>query len=151
MDFEQIDSQFELNVCLNNSRDLLVKFARGKDNSVAALAVKNLLMLGLARSSVEDFLILTSILEEKEAAGCPIDLREELKILNSLQGNDDKSDDAKEIDLEKQVQESEPIKMRMLHEGWDLFQKEHSWATDGEFIYVAMQRKGLFKVRATDG
>jgi hypothetical protein len=55
----------------------------GTDRRVVVLAYKVLLMLGLARSSVEDLLVLCSLLKEKKHSD--IDLRDELKILRDIE------------------------------------------------------------------
>jgi len=50
-------------------------------------------MLCIVRNSIEDALILASILEDKAKLGNPIDLREELHILNLIIGNSDTKSD----------------------------------------------------------
>jgi len=71
-----------LDAQLNHARVFLVDLIQDKatEMKVVTLACKVLLMLGLARSNVEDFLILSALLSKPRTF--TIDLRDELKILH---------------------------------------------------------------------
>ena len=56
--------RFEFDASLNEARNLLVQMIRNKSPAISVLAFKVLLMLGLIRSCVEDFLVLISLIEE---------------------------------------------------------------------------------------
>jgi len=77
-------TSFVLDASLNDARAFLLELASesSTDQRVVVLAYKVLLMLGLARSSVEDLLVLTTHLGEK---GHTVDLRDELKILRDME------------------------------------------------------------------
>jgi hypothetical protein len=77
-------TSFVLDASLNDARAFLLELASdsGTDRRAVVLAYKVLLMLGLARSSVEDLLVLCSLLREK---GQHVDLRDELKILRDME------------------------------------------------------------------
>jgi hypothetical protein len=118
-----LNERLELNSCLNNARSLLVEFARGSDAKIATLAAKNLLMLSLVRNSIEDSLILASVLEEKAAKAESLDVREELQVMYALMGNKESKGDQVESDFKlgaRVLMEVGDFKMRMLHEGWNI-------------------------------
>lgn len=75
---------FMIDQNLNDARTFLVSIIQDKssDNRTRELSMKLIFLLGLARSNVEDFLIVAQLLGKEEGQ---VDLRKELSLIkNSL-------------------------------------------------------------------
>jgi hypothetical protein len=85
MHTRHFEQNFELDSCLNDGRKYLVQLAKSEMKKVRELACKVILMLGLARENVEDFLVLISLIKELAEKGVSVDLRDELMLLEQAQ------------------------------------------------------------------
>ena len=106
--------------------------------------------LGLARSSVEDFLFLISLHQKNK----DIDLREELQMLRQLEQSDVSvlSEDTKYDPREVSYLGHSPTEMPIsILKGEDcseilLFENKDSWVQDGTNIYALVRGQGLVKL-----
>jgi hypothetical protein len=153
--FHSGDKQsFVLDASLNTVRAFLVELINGHDTDkkVATLAFKMIFLLGLARSSVEDFLVLVSLLSDKKHSD--IDLREELHILKVLESKElatvskETKFDAGEVTYLGQRPTEMPICILKGEStsGILYFNKEDSWVQDGTYIYALIKGQGLVKL-----
>ena len=112
-------------------------------------------MLGLARQSVEDALILCQLLQEKVLPD--VDLRKELKVLRD---SDTQNFDSSAADVQFdagsiQFVSDHFIEMPMSSYGdgsIDVSLESDSWVLDGAYMYAKASGKGLLKLSTgTDG
>ena len=69
---------------MNESRTFLVQLISGSDTNkrVKMLSFKVLFLMGMARQSIEDFLVICSLLKLKNCTD--VDLREEIKLMRDM-------------------------------------------------------------------
>jgi len=147
---------FALDASLNTVRAFLVELINGnEDKKVVTLAFKLIFMLGLARSSVEDFLVLVSLLSDKKHMD--VDLRDELKILRVLESKElstvSKEDkfDAGAVTYLGQRPTDMPICVLAGESPSEIIylsssKKEDSWVQDGTYLYALVSGMGLVKI-----
>lgn len=80
--YENDKLSFLLDDSFNEARAFLVELIQGDKVSLACQAYKVLFLLGLARASIEDLLLLCSFLAKEKRAD--VDLREELEHLKNI-------------------------------------------------------------------
>jgi len=142
---------FVLDASLNDARAFLLEliYESGTDRRVVALAYKVVLMLGLARSSVEDLLLLCSLLKEQQPSD--VDLRDELKILRDIEAKQLRSiskDEEFDSGGVKTAGRS-PVKMPLCSAGnhdIKVSPSSDSWVLDGHYFFAFISGKGLIKL-----
>lgn len=137
-DFYENDRlSFSIDASLNDAREFLIDLIKNGDGKIACLAYKILFLIGLARSCVEDMLLIcTFLFNEKRPE---IDLRDEIQMLKKIYDKETKAATKEEdfhpgaiSDVHKEVE------MRICSYGSRRVRPENSidtWIVDRDIIY----------------
>lgn len=147
--YENDRLSFSLDASINNARTFLVELIKSGTPRQACLSYKILLLLGLARACVEDFLLVSTFLAKEKRA--EIDLRDELEILKKSY---DKETKAAKVEEEFDPGEiiyimEDEVEMRVCSYGSNEINcniDQDTWIVDGDHIYLLNEDKGLFKL-----
>ena len=136
---------YERNNLLNKARDFLLELINDSstDKSITSLAYRIVMMLALARNSVQDLLVLCQLLDANPQAD--VDLRKELRMLRAS-GHAT----AKEFNAGKIKFVSEKFIVMPLCSYGDaslgVELTSDSWILDGHHIFAKVSGRGLLKI-----
>jgi len=130
---------FMIDANLNDARAFLVSVIENGDNPVRAieLSFKIILLIGIARSNIEDMLIVATLMDKQQPN---FDLRKELSLLRDESNAASKS---LGIDFSEQMEtKSGRVYYFSAHQQLN---EQASATTDGNYLYVYDSDHGLLK------
>jgi hypothetical protein len=148
---------FMIDSNLNDARQFLVSLieeGKGPQRAVE-LAFKIILLLGIVRSNVEDFLIVATLLDRYKSS--PVDLRQELDLLIKegaceVEGPEDPAQSKKHVKFgEKKTTKSGLIFYLKAGQHQQEIKQRASFAIDGEAQTVYMHQEGLGLLKMGSG
>lgn len=148
-DFYENDRlSFAIDASLNDARSFLIEIIQNGEGRVACLAYKILFLIGLARSCVEDMLLIcTFLFNEKRPE---IDLRDEIQMLKKIYDKETKAAIKEEDFHPGEIHDVfDEVDMRICSHGDFKIVPENeldTWVVDGDYIYSLGENGGLLKM-----
>lgn len=132
---------------LNDARGFLVNIIEDKASNPRAveLAFKIILLLGIVRSNVEDFLLVATLLDKHNIS---VDLRSELEILKDEGDSAAVSGDSytKKSLADRKTSKSGTIFYLKAGANQQEIKQRAAMTTDGQYIYLHQEGLGLLKM-----
>lgn len=152
-DFHSNDKlSLQIEASLNGGRAFLLDLIKNGQGRAPALSYRILFLIGLARHSVEDLLLVCSLLQDEKRPD--VDLRDEIETMKKLYDKETMA-----ASKEEEYNAGEPVvmqdetEMRICSFGEnkisrDINQSTNTWIADDNYFYVLNENRGLFKLSA---